>query len=76
MGPAKSDASSTPWVALRPGAAPPEPDGGPALPFARAEEGRIEAEWESHLGAARMDQLRDALTALSEITDPYLPPGP
>ena len=47
-----------------------------ALPFARAEEARIEAEWESHLGAARMDQLRDALTALREITDPYLPSDP
>jgi DNA-binding MarR family transcriptional regulator len=42
-----------------------------ALPFARAEEARIEAEWEAHLGPERMDQLRDALTALRDITDPY-----
>jgi DNA-binding MarR family transcriptional regulator len=44
-----------------------------ALPVARAEEARIEAEWEAHLGAARMGQLREALTALREITDPYRP---
>ncbi len=42
-----------------------------ALPTARAEENRIEAEWRAHLGAERMDQLRAALTALRDITDPY-----
>lgn len=42
-----------------------------ALPIARAEEDRIEAEWRAHLGAERMDQLREALTALRDITDPY-----
>jgi DNA-binding MarR family transcriptional regulator len=42
-----------------------------ALPIARAEEARIEAEWEAHLGSKRMHQLREALTALREITDPY-----
>jgi DNA-binding MarR family transcriptional regulator len=42
-----------------------------ALPIARAEEDRIEAEWRAHLGAERMNQLRDALTALRDITDPY-----
>ena len=42
-----------------------------ALPIARAEEDRIETEWRAHLGAERMDQLRQALTALREITDPY-----
>ncbi|HET7399362.1 MAG TPA: MarR family transcriptional regulator [Intrasporangium sp.] len=42
-----------------------------ALPIARAEEERIEAEWRAHLGAVRMDQLRRALTALRDITDPY-----
>lgn len=42
-----------------------------ALPLARAEEDRIEAEWRAHLGAERMEQLRDALTALRDITDPY-----
>ncbi|EWT01716.1 MarR family transcriptional regulator [Intrasporangium oryzae NRRL B-24470] len=44
------------------------------LPIARAEEARIEAEWRAHLGAERMDQLRDALTALREVTDPHRPP--
>ena len=42
-----------------------------ALPVARAEEDRIEAEWRAHLGVERMDQLRQALTALRDITDPY-----
>ena len=41
------------------------------LPIARAEEERIEAEWAAHLGAKRMAQLRDALTSLREVTDPY-----
>jgi DNA-binding MarR family transcriptional regulator len=41
------------------------------VPLARAEEDRIEAEWREHLGARRMQQLREALTALREITDPY-----
>lgn len=40
-----------------------------ALPIARAEEARIVAEWEAHLGPKRMGQLREALTALREITD-------
>ena len=42
-----------------------------ALPVARAEEQRIEDEWRAHLGDERMTQLREALTALREITDPY-----
>jgi DNA-binding MarR family transcriptional regulator len=42
-----------------------------ALPVARAEEARIEAEWEARLGTERMDQLREALTALREVTDTY-----
>jgi DNA-binding MarR family transcriptional regulator len=42
-----------------------------AVPLARAEEDRIEAEWREHLGPGRMRQLREALTALREITDPY-----
>ena len=41
------------------------------VPVARAEEDRIEAEWRAHLGAERMTQLRRALTALRDITDPY-----
>lgn len=31
----------------------------------------IEAEWTAHLGPGRMTQLREALTRLREITDPY-----
>jgi DNA-binding MarR family transcriptional regulator len=41
------------------------------LPVARAEEQRIEREWERHLGSRRMRELREALTMLREITDPY-----
>lgn len=41
------------------------------LPLARAEEQRIEDEWEAHLGPERMAQLRSALMSLREITDPY-----
>ncbi len=44
-----------------------------ALPIARAEEARVEAEWEAHLGTRRMRQLRAALLDLREITDPYRP---
>jgi DNA-binding MarR family transcriptional regulator len=33
----------------------------------------IEARWAAHLGPARTAQLREALTALREITDPYGP---
>ena len=42
-----------------------------ALPIARAEEERIEAEWRAQLGPELMGQLRQALTALRDITDPY-----
>ncbi|MEV4685523.1 MarR family winged helix-turn-helix transcriptional regulator [Streptomyces kurssanovii] len=31
----------------------------------------VEKEWEAHLGKRRMTQLRQALTLLREITDPY-----
>jgi DNA-binding MarR family transcriptional regulator len=31
----------------------------------------VEAEWRAHLGARRFEQLREALTRLREITDPY-----
>ena len=41
------------------------------LPIARAEEARIEQEWTAHLGERRMRQLREALTLLREVTDPY-----
>ncbi|EWT06497.1 MarR family transcriptional regulator [Intrasporangium chromatireducens Q5-1] len=42
------------------------------IPVARAEEQRIEGEWAAHLGPRRMRQLREALTQLREITDPYV----
>ena len=42
-----------------------------AVPHARAEEERIEAEWRQHLGAARTKALRAALEDLREIADPY-----
>lgn len=32
---------------------------------------RIEAAWDAHLGKHRARQLREALTALREITDPF-----
>lgn len=41
------------------------------LPIARTEEQRVEREWERHLGARRMRELRQSLTLLREITDPY-----
>lgn len=31
----------------------------------------VEAEWTAHIGTRRMAQLRDALTRLRDITDPY-----
>ncbi|MEU5579353.1 MarR family transcriptional regulator [Streptomyces huasconensis] len=31
----------------------------------------VEREWEAHLGKRRMKQLREALTLLREITDPW-----
>ncbi|HEY0636396.1 MAG TPA: MarR family transcriptional regulator [Pseudonocardiaceae bacterium] len=31
----------------------------------------VEGEWTRHLGVRRMTQVRDALTRLREITDPY-----
>ncbi|MFF1720829.1 MarR family winged helix-turn-helix transcriptional regulator [Streptomyces sviceus] len=34
----------------------------------------VEKEWEEHLGRRRMKQLREALTLLREITDPWAEP--
>lgn len=50
--------------------------GAEVIAVARAEEARIEAEWSEHLGRRRMQQLREALTMLREITDPYAAPDP
>jgi DNA-binding MarR family transcriptional regulator len=32
----------------------------------------VEATWRAHLGPDRTRQLKEALTALSEITDPFM----
>lgn len=42
-----------------------------AIPIAQSAVAEIDAEWEAHLGPRRMAQLRQALTQLREITDPY-----
>lgn len=42
-----------------------------AIPIAREEGAKIEAEWEAHLGKRRMTELRATLRKLREITDPY-----
>jgi len=42
-----------------------------AKPVAEAVVAEVEAEWRAHLGDRRWRQLRDALTSLREITDPY-----
>jgi DNA-binding MarR family transcriptional regulator len=47
------------------------PRGREAVARAREMEQVVEREWERHLGAERMAALRDALTGLQEITDPY-----
>lgn len=41
-------------------------------PIADRAAAEVEAEWAAHLGKRRMDQLRDTLTRLREITDPYV----
>ena len=45
--------------------------GAAAQPVAAAVIAEIEEEWRAHLGTRRWEQLRDALTRLREITDPY-----
>lgn len=47
------------------------PRGRAAQEKAREMERTIDAEWERHLGRARMRELRRALADLREITDPY-----
>lgn len=41
------------------------------IPFADREVAKVEQEWERHIGKRRMAQLRETLTMLREITDPY-----
>ncbi|MFP3987805.1 MarR family transcriptional regulator [Streptomyces sp. E11-3] len=45
--------------------------GAAAIPVAEAVVAEVEAEWTAHLGKRRMAQLRETLTRLREITDPY-----
>lgn len=45
--------------------------GAAAVEIANAEVARVEAEWEAHLGARRMRELRRTMTMLREISDPY-----
>jgi DNA-binding MarR family transcriptional regulator len=45
--------------------------GAAAKPVADAVVAEVEAEWRVHLGERRWRQLREALTRLREITDPY-----
>lgn len=47
------------------------PRGARAVPVAAAIVAEVEAEWTAHLGADRADRLREILTDLREITDPY-----
>jgi DNA-binding MarR family transcriptional regulator len=41
------------------------------FPLAREVEAQIEREWAAHLGRRRMQELRETMTRLREITDPY-----
>ncbi|MGY1813661.1 MarR family winged helix-turn-helix transcriptional regulator [Blastococcus sp. SYSU D00820] len=45
--------------------------GAAAQPVAARAVAEVEAEWRAHLGEPRWRRLREALTALREITDPY-----
>ncbi|WP_156726179.1 MarR family winged helix-turn-helix transcriptional regulator [Streptomyces apocyni] len=45
--------------------------GAAAIPVAESVVAEVEAEWAAHLGKRRMAQLRETLTRLREITDPY-----
>jgi DNA-binding MarR family transcriptional regulator len=48
------------------------PRGEEVIAIARAEEARIDEEWTTHIGGPRMHALRETLTLLREITDPYV----
>jgi DNA-binding MarR family transcriptional regulator len=45
--------------------------GAAAVPVADAVVAEVEAEWRVHLGERRWRQLREALSRLREVTDPY-----
>jgi DNA-binding MarR family transcriptional regulator len=46
-------------------------EGQNAVRLAAEEVAAVEEEWTAHLGAHRMRQLRQTLTKLREITDPW-----
>jgi DNA-binding MarR family transcriptional regulator len=46
--------------------------GAAAQPIAAAALAQVEAEWRAHVGERQWRQLRQALTRLRAITDPYL----
>jgi DNA-binding MarR family transcriptional regulator len=52
------------------------PRGMEAVQVAAGIVAEVEAEWTAHLGSHDMQQLRQSLTRLREITDPYWRPGP
>ena len=45
--------------------------GARSVEASRAIVAQVEAEWTAHLGATRMARLREILTSLREITDPW-----
>ena len=47
------------------------PRGALTIPISAAVIADIEAEWTAHVGQEHMDHLRQTLTTLREITDPY-----
>lgn len=51
------------------------PRGKRAVAVAAKTVARVEKEWTNYLGARRSEQLRDALSALCEITDPFAAAG-
>lgn len=48
------------------------PRGYHVIAIATAEQARIETEWHRHLGAGPTEKLRQTLSKLREITDPFL----
>jgi DNA-binding MarR family transcriptional regulator len=49
------------------------PRGRQAIPLAASVVADVESDWSRHLGKRRMQQLRETLAKLREITDPYAP---
>jgi len=47
------------------------PRGARTIPIGAGVIADIESEWTAHVGPEHMDHLRETLTALREITDPY-----